>query len=170
MSDAETGEFAIVRSYATPDLAKQDQEKLAAGGVDASLSSESGAYSFGSAVVELRVPQSQADQANQILGPPTTLDDVSTDELEEPDPELTCPLCRTGDPRPLPPYVVFIAVPFIGAMLALITREIVSAAWGFPILLAGLIALAKYAGKLPKWQCKACGTRWGDVPRPPLPD
>ena len=48
-------------------------------------------------------------------------------------------------------------------LMLLFVRGFISGAIAFPGLLIGLAILFMNASKIPKWRCKACGTRWGEI-------
>lgn len=167
--------LVAVRGYASPDLATEDHRKLVAAGLDASIAStyfEPGKYGYnspGQEPVQLRVPESQVEAASKILDQDE--EEAPTNESFQPEyPELLCPLCHTGDPHPLPPYVLLVGCIFTAGMIALQRAGIVPNGVFISALLIGLVVLFRSSHRFPKWRCKACGTRWGDLPKKPLED
>src|SRR5258706_14335366 len=160
--------LVTIRGYATPELAEEDHRSLVEAGLDATVSStyfgHRGYSSVWRAQVELKVPESQKEEASRLLGALEEEFPV-VDSNRRPDAELTCPLCHASDPNPLPPYGLMVVCGLVGGLILLLRFNAAAPLVIVITAFLGFAILPRLAAKFDKWRCKACGTRWGDMPR-----
>jgi hypothetical protein len=142
--------LVTVAWYRDPAAADDDRAKLEEEGLAPYLAGETYRHH---APIELRVPESEASRARQILG---FAEEVP--EAEPPAPATRCPDCGSDQGRALPPYAfnVLIGAFGLGFVICLLTQSPIGAAILLPAWLAAMW-LSRYSGK---WRCAACGRTW----------
>ncbi len=141
--------LVTIRTYDSPDLAAGDHQALLDEGFDAYLSAS---HFRPGGTSELRVPESQADAARELLPPPLpTLHDLTRASAD-------CRACGNAVVRVTPAIAQYLF--YAGLVLAgfSLLRGDVRAAVVLVMTAAALSAFIRQAGG--RLVCERCGTEW----------
>lgn len=110
----------------------------------------------GDGSIRLRVPQSNAARALELLGPePATFPQPSWDD---PDGDYACPRCRSTRSRALPPYAMIAGFIVVASLPWLFARE--QWLWGGAVALGWLVGSRLLRSRIMHWRCLNCGHAW----------
>ena len=142
--------LVTVRTYDSPDLARNDHQMLLDAGIDAYMG---GSYYRYRERPQLRVPASQVERALELLPPelPTLHDDLRL-------PSVRCVRCESTSVQIVAPAVNYLLLAGVALGAWALTKRQVNAAI---VLMVGMIAAAALAKKLSsRRRCAACGHVW----------
>ena len=153
--------LVTIRWYSAPEFAAVDREALLEGGIPAYLG---GRYSRYREAVELRVPESQVEQALDILGEPRPENDPLKGAVGEDQRPIRCPLCLSAAVIPQPPYGL--GVMLVGGAAAAYAFAIRWFAAAAVAIVVTIVVSARIDQKVPKWRCPRCHHAWREQPNP----
>jgi hypothetical protein len=149
--------LVTIRSYSAPQFAAEDREALLEAGIPAYFG---GRYYRHNESVDLRVPASDADRALAVLGEPRPEQDLLHGGTDNAGDQIRCPLCRSVDVIPQPPYGLLVMVAGVAVTAYAITNRWFLAAG--VALLVTTVVWNRVERTTAKWRCARCSHAWRD--------